>query len=89
MALVSGVRKRFISAVRPCGSFLQVSEIVVKPRMSENMMVISRSSPPSMSFSGDCASWSTSAGDRYWPKAERICRRCACSRTKLEKISVR
>ncbi len=28
-------------------------------------MVISRSSPPSTSFSGDCASCSTSAGDRY------------------------
>ena len=32
-------------------------------------MVISRSSPPSTSFSGDCASCSTSAGDRYWPNA--------------------
>ena len=29
-------------------------------------MVISRSSPPSTSFSGDCASCSTSAGDMYW-----------------------
>ena len=46
---------------------------MVKPRTSENMMVISRSSPPSTSFSGDCASCSTSAGDRYWPNAERIC----------------
>ena len=52
-------------------------------------MVISRSSPPSTSFSGDCASCSTSAGEMYWPKAERIWRRCDCSRTKLAKISVR
>ena len=63
--------------------------MVVKPRTSENMMVISRSSPPSTSFSGDCASCSTSAGDRYWPNAERICRRCFCSLTKLVKIRVR
>ena len=63
--------------------------MVVKPRTSENMIVISRSSPPSWSFSGDCASCSISAGDRYWPKAERICRRCFCSRTKLENTSVR
>ena len=88
IALVSGVSKRFISPVRPCGSSLKVSEIVVNPRTSENMMVISRYSPPSTSFSGDCVSCSTRAGDRYWPKAERICRRCDCSRTKLAKISV-
>ena len=52
-------------------------------------MVISRASPPSTSFSGDCASCSTSAGEIYCPNAERIWRRCFCSRTKLEKISVR
>ena len=63
--------------------------MVVNPRMSVNMMVISRSSPPSTSFSGDCASCSTNAGDRYWPNAERICRRCFCSLTKLVKIRVR
>ena len=52
------------------------------------MMVNSRSSPPSTSFSGDCASCSTNVGDMYWANAERICRRCACSRAKLVKISV-
>ena len=42
MALVSGVSRRFISVVRPCGSSLKVSEIEVKPRTSLNRMVMSR-----------------------------------------------
>ena len=53
MTLVSGVSSRFISVVRPCGSRLYCSEIVVKPRTSQNISVMSRSSPPSTSFSGD------------------------------------
>src|SRR5207344_1653872 len=79
MALVSGVRKLFINDVRPCGSSLYSSDMVVNPRTSLKRMLISRSSPPSTSLSGDCASCSTSAGERYWPKAERMRRRCASS----------
>src|SRR5260370_17520106 len=40
IALVRGVRNRFISFVNPCGSCLKDSEMVVKPLTSENMMVI-------------------------------------------------
>ena len=36
-------------------------------------MVISRSSPPSTSFSGDCASCATSTGDIYCENCVRIC----------------
>src|SRR5215204_1551820 len=80
MALVSGVNSRFIRWVRPCGSSLYCSEIVVKPRTSENSTVMTRSSPPSTSFSGDWASCSTSTGERYCPKAERIWRRSEWAR---------
>ncbi len=46
--------------------------MVVKPRTSLNMIVMSRCSPPSTSFSGDCASCSTSVGDRYWLNADAV-----------------
>jgi hypothetical protein len=80
MALVSGVNSRFIRCVRPCGSSLYCSAMVVKPRTSENSTVMTRSSPPSTSFSGDWASCSTSTGERYCPKAERIWRRSEWAR---------
>ncbi len=72
---VSGVKRRLIRSVNPCGLFLNRSEIAVKPRTSQNRMVISLVSPPSFSCSGLAASCSTSAGDMYWLKAARTCRR--------------
>ena len=74
---VIGVSSRLTRAVRPCGSALYCSEIVVKPRTSQNMMVMVRCSPPSRSRSGCFASSSTSSGARYCLKAPRTCRRSA------------
>ena len=59
---VIGDRKpRLISRLRPCGLALNVSEIVVKPRMSENISVSMRVSPPSCSRSG----WAASCVDQF------------------------
>ena len=64
---VIGVRNLFISCVRPSGSYS--SDIEVKPRTSQNIIEISFISPPSFSCSGSDANCSTSAGDKYIPKA--------------------
>jgi hypothetical protein len=64
----------------------------VKPRMSRNMMVTRRTSPAAST--GCVSSWSTTAGDTYWPNmpttrfrsvmvsSDAISRRRICAPTK-------
>ena len=60
MTRVIGVSRAFINCVSCFGSM--PSEIVVKPRTSENSTVISRFSPSSENSSGDSDISSTSSG---------------------------
>ncbi len=58
---------------------LSFSEIAVKPRMSTNNAVNSRSTPPN---SSDCPPFSkcvTTSFDTYLPKMDRICFLCDVS----------
>ncbi len=64
MMSVMGVRNRLMSCVSPCGFVLNVSEIAVKPRTSQNSMVIARVSPPSFRRCGCSASRFTMSGER-------------------------
>ena len=65
ISLVSGVKNLLISFVKPCGSDLKDSDIVVKPRTSQKRKVIFFVSPPNTNLSGSAASCSTNAGDKY------------------------
>ena len=60
----SRVSTRFINATSRSGSSFRISEIVVKPRTSQNRMVSSRLAPPSFSRLGSRASMSTMLGAR-------------------------
>ena len=65
ISLVRGVKNLFISFVKPCGSDLKASEIVVNPLTSQKRNVIFFVSPPKTNLSGSSANCSTRAGDRY------------------------
>ena len=60
-----GVKNLLINFVKPCGSDLKDSEIVVNPLTSQKKNVIFFVSPPKTSLSGSSASCSTRAGERY------------------------
>ena len=60
---VIGVRYSLIKLVSSVADIL--SEICVKPLISENIMVISFVSPPSFKRSGSSANFSTRSGDKY------------------------
>src|ERR1700722_7283038 len=64
------------------------SEIVVKSRMSLNMMVRSWISPPGrIYFSGSFSFYEMTAGERYCEKVLRICRFSPSSNTTLKLVA--
>ena len=68
ITLVSGVRKLFMSSDSSCGLSLNCSEMVVKPRTSENSTVISLDLPAMVNDSGLAAISATRSAGTYSPK---------------------
>jgi len=89
IALVRGVRKRFISFVNPCGSCLNDSEMggeAADIAEHDGHLALLAAEHEFLRRLGELF---YQRGRQIRLNAERICRRCACSLTKLEKISVR
>ena len=81
------VNKRLIKSVRASGSCLYCSEILVKPRISENSIVISLRSPPSFRDSLDSARRFTISGDIYCAKAPRTRLLSSSVKRKLKNVT--